>query len=94
MRRVGHWRPERFDDWGRQYNWDDYGSRYAYMMAYGTPFVSDFFRAYDNYRYYDDYLRSRGMSWNDVKYMGRMSGAGSFGSAGVSVSRNLLYLYK
>ena len=70
---------------------------YMDVVMGGMPFVGPFFKAYDDLRYVDDYLKNRGMSYGDILYPSRTAGA-SLGSAvggGVSfVSKNIEKLYK
>lgn len=73
---------------------DDYNTRIR-MFIGGVPVLGDFERAYDNYRYYDDYLRNRGMSWNDVKYPTRLNaGLGNAYGTLNFVSKNIMRLYR
>ncbi len=65
----------------------------ANYFASGLPVVGGLFTTYDNYRYYDDYLKNRGINWSDVKYPARMS-VGGYGSALSFVSSNIERLYK
>lgn len=77
-------------------------SPYARWQYSRLPIVGDFYRASDQQRYYNDYLRNRGMSWSDVKYPSLLGGQNAIGAsvsagysvAGMAVSRNLLRLYK
>ncbi|AIY31252.1 putative capsid protein [Camel associated porprismacovirus 1] len=61
-----------------------------------VPFIGDAFRYMDQTKYYNDYLASRGMTWNDVKYPALLSGSGAYGVAasGYRVSKNFLKLYR
>lgn len=65
----------------------------ANYLASGLPVVGGIFTTVDNHRYYDDYLKNRGMDWSDVKYPARLS-AGGYGSALSFVSSNIERLYK
>lgn len=70
----------------------------AYLLddfARGLPVLGAWLRANDNREYYADYLRNRGMSWNDIKYHKASLG---YGGASVStmnfVSKNIDKLYR
>lgn len=65
----------------------------AQFFASGLPIVGDVLRSYDNYRYYDDYMKNRGLSWSDVKYPSRISSQ-SYGSMINFVSKNIDKLYR
>lgn len=73
---------------------DGYTTRFRMLMG-GVPLIGDILRAQDNYRYYDDYLRNRGLSWSDVKYPTRLNSGlgGAYGTLNY-VSKNILRLYK
>lgn len=79
-----------------------FGSPYARYQYSQLPFVGDWMRASDQQKFYNDYLRSRGMTWADVKYPALLGGTsvggavtGSANTAmGMMVSRNLLRLYR
>lgn len=72
----------------------EYGTRVR-MLIGGVPVLGDFERSYDNYRYYDDYLRNRGMSWSDVKYPTRLNAglSSAYGTLNF-VSKNVMRLYR
>lgn len=58
-----------------------------------VPLIGDVFKDEDNYNYYSDYLKNRGLSWSDVKYPTRLNMG--VGMSGVNfVSSNIRSLYK
>lgn len=61
-----------------------------------VPVVGDMIRAQDSWNRANDYLRNRGLSWNDVRYGMPQSGTASSAlTNGVAfVSRNILSLYR
>jgi len=59
----------------------------------GLPVIGDLYRSYDNMRYMDDYIKNRGLSWDDIKYPTRIQGMQGFGSVLSYVSRNIERLY-
>lgn len=59
----------------------------------GLPVIGDLYRSYENMRYMDDYIRNRGLSWDDIKYPTRLQGMQGFGSVLSYVSRNVERLY-
>lgn len=65
----------------------------ANYFASGLPFVGGLFTTFDNYRYYNDYLNNRGLSWSDVRYPARLN-AGGYGSSVSFVSKNIAKLYR
>lgn len=65
----------------------------ANYLASGLPVVGGLFTTVDNYRYYNDYLKNRGLDWSKVVYPARMS-AGGYGSALNYVSSNIRRLYE
>lgn len=83
-------------DFGRPKPWSFELDPYARYELSKAPVIGDFYRALDQKKYYSDYLRNRGMTWNDVKYPALLGGEGAIG-AGMSafrVSRNLFRLYR
>lgn len=86
--------------------WDDVGqwmgSPYGRWQMSRLPVVGDFMRAMDQQKYYNDYFRNTGLSWNDVKYPALLGGQNAFGAgtssgyaiAGGMISRNLMRLYR
>lgn len=58
----------------------------------GLPVLGDIQRSIDNWNYYNDYMRNRGLDWSDVKYPSRMSTI-SLGSTLSFVSKNIEHLY-
>lgn len=78
-----------YQDWhNRYYEWRRTGgrppsalsqadsNRWKYELA-GVPILGDFIRASDNTQYMNDYLKAHQMTWADVKYPSRLTGAGS-----------------
>lgn len=65
----------------------------ANYFASGLPVVGGLFSTVDNYRYYSDYMRNRGLSWADAKYPARMA-VGGYGSTVSFVSSNIKRLYE
>lgn len=59
----------------------------------GVPILGDIQRSIDNYNYYNDYMRNRGLSWADVRYPSRISTL-SFGGTLNFVSKNIDKLYE
>ncbi len=59
----------------------------------GIPVVGDIQRSIDNWNYYNDYLKNRGLDWSNVRYPSRMSTV-SFGSTLNFVSKNVDHLYE
>lgn len=59
----------------------------------GVPILGDIQRSIDNYNYYNDYMRNRGLSWADVRYPSRIPSL-SFGSTLNFVSKNIEELYE
>lgn len=62
------------------------------MIVSGVPVLGDIQRSIDNWNYYNDYMRNRGLDWADVKYPSRMGGM-HFGSVLNFVSKNIDKLY-
>lgn len=63
-------------------------------MASQVPFIGDLITARDNYNYITDYMRNRGLSWEDMRYPSRVTGSGSGYYGAVSfVSDNIKRLY-
>ncbi|AIY31257.1 hypothetical protein [Camel associated drosmacovirus 2] len=64
----------------------------------GFPVIGDVIDARDGYNYMSDYLRNTGLTWGDLRYPSRVTGAGGFGRAVTSgyrfVSKNLADLYR
>lgn len=62
-----------------------------------VPFVGDVYKAMDQQKYWNDYLRNHKMTWKDVKYpalLGGMTAVGAGLSIGSGVSRNILRIYR
>lgn len=59
----------------------------------GFPVLGDIQRSIDNWNYYNDYMRNRGLDWADVKYPSRSFGM-HFGGAVNFVSKNIDRLYE
>lgn len=99
----------------RRYDWSGFGSLNMITSDYGflsdpyfrwqmsqTPIVGDFMRAMDQQKYWNDYLRNRGMTWKNVKYPALLGGQTAVGAGfnagytaiGAVVSKNLLRLYR
>lgn len=73
---------------------------FRYNMS-GLPIMGDILRWDDNRKFWNDYMRNYGLTWDDVKYPTHLPGAGSLGRAGASgimaggfVSSNLARLYE
>lgn len=49
-----------------------------YKMS-GLPFIKDIMVYEDNMKRINDYMKNRGLSWEDVKYPSLLAGAGSGG---------------
>lgn len=62
------------------------------------PVLGDVIRDRDDYNYVSDYLRNNGLTWADIRYPSRVTGAGTFGrlmSSGYNfVSKNVERLYE
>lgn len=71
----------------------EWTAKLRYLGA-NMPVVGDIVRAQDNWNYWSDYLENRGMSWSDVLYPSRLSGAGSGYGAVSFVSSNIERLYR
>lgn len=99
----------------RRYDWSGFGSLNMSTSDYGFlsdpffrwemsqfPIVGDFYRAMDQQKYWNDYLRNRGMTWKNVKYPALLGGQTAVGAGvnagytamGAMVSRNILRLYR
>lgn len=64
-----------------------------YMTA-SVPVIGDLVGARDDYNYITDYMRNKGMSWSDMKYPTRVTGAGlGIGGLYNFVSDNIKSLY-
>lgn len=63
-------------------------------VASGIPLIGDVIRARDDFNYADTYLRNTHQPWGSVKYPSHLRGAGSIGSLGYSLSKNILDLYR
>lgn len=83
-------------DFGRPKPWKFELDPYARYELSKVPGIGDAFRALDQKKYYNDYLYSRGMTWDDVKYPALLSGEGAFGAGAATfrVSKNLFKLYR
>lgn len=99
----------------RRYDWSGFGSLNMNGSDYGflsdpyfrwqmsqVPFVGGFYKAMDQQKFYNDYLRNRGMTWKNVKYPALLGGQTAVGAGvnagtdllGYAVSRNILRLYR
>lgn len=90
------------DAWNRYYEYARTGAprpstlprgdsnRWKYEMA-GVPIIGDFVRASDNTRYVNDYLKYHQMTWADVKYPSRVTGAGSSARAISNAGQSIAY---
>lgn len=59
------------------------------------PMVGDMFRAVDSYNYMSDYMKNTPeVSWETMKYPSLKQGSGNIGRAGMTLSRNILSLYR
>jgi len=70
--------------------------KYRFMVQTtiaGLPVIGDLYRSHENMRYMEDYIRNRGLSWDDIKYPTRLQGMQGFGSVLSYVSRNIERLY-
>ena len=67
---------------------------YLKTFAGGLPVVGSLLTASDNLRYMDDYLRNRGMTYDQIRYPLRIAGLQGVGSQMNFVSRNIRKLYK
>lgn len=83
-----------FGEWSKmmQQGSPDEAAKLMYLLS-GAPVVGGMVTTYYNTKYYDDYLKNRGMSWSDVLYPGRLN-AGGYGSAVSFVSKNIEKLYR
>jgi len=62
-----------------------------------VPFYGAYKHATDSMRYMDDYIRNRGLSWDNIKYPTMTvgwQGMQRLGSATVELSKNILKLYR
>lgn len=73
---------------------------FRYNMS-GFPIMGDILRWDDNRKFWNDYMRNYGLSWDDVSYPTRLAGAGALGRAAGSsamaggfVSSNIARLYE
>ena len=65
----------------------------ARSMLTGVPVLGDFLKAQDRMAYMDDYLRNRGLNYNDIRYPTLTMG-GSMGGMVSYVSSNIRRLYR
>lgn len=63
-------------------------------VATAIPVLGDFVRARDDWRYMDDYMRNRGLSYRDLKYPSRTVGGSEFRGSVSFVSSNVTKLYR
>lgn len=78
------------------YIYDNLDGKYRYMLqttVAGLPIIGDIYRSYDNMRYMEDYIRNRGLSWDDIKYPTRTQGMQGIGSTLNYLSKNIYRLY-
>lgn len=76
--------------------YDNLDGKYRYMLqttVAGLPIIGDIYRSYDNMRYMEDYIRNRGLSWDDIKYPTRTQGMQGIGSTLNYLSKNIYRLY-
>lgn len=76
--------------------YDNLDGKYRYMLqttVAGLPVIGDIYRSYDNMRYMEDYIRNRGLSWDDIKYPTRTQGMQGVGSTLNYLSKNIYRLY-
>lgn len=83
-------------DFGRPKSWSFELDPYARYELSKVPGIGDAFKALDQKKFYNDYFRNTGMSWDDVKYPALLGGPGAFGAGmgAYNVSKNLFRLYK
>ena len=89
-------------DRANQYRHDYVTGGYARYQISRLPIVGDFYRASDQEKYYNDYLRNTRQTWDDVKYPALLGGQNWTGAiAGavsavpqMMISRNLLRMYR
>lgn len=84
-------------DWATSDDWIAWNNRVKYELA-DLPVLGWYWRLQDNRRFIEDYLRNRGLTWDDIKYPTRVTGSGGFYS-GVHgsmnfISNNVLRLYR
>lgn len=65
----------------------------ARYFASGLPGIGPIIQAQDNWRYINDYMENRGLSWSDVRYASRLGNSGVGGIMSF-VSSNIERLYK
>lgn len=84
-----------YASWSGVYGGLDPRSKY-YLKSFagGLPIIGPMLQASDNVRYMDDYLRNRGMTYDQIKYPMRNAGLQGLGSQVNFVSRNIRKLYK
>lgn len=70
--------------------WDNWAS----YIASGLPVIGPIVHSRDNWRYINDYMRNRGLTWSDVEYPSRVVGASTAGYGLNFVSSNIEELYK
>ncbi len=61
-------------------------------IASGIPIVGDIAKSYDNWRYLNDYMTNRGITWDKVRYPSRVGA--SYSAVPAFVSSNIARLYK
>lgn len=66
-------------------------NQFLYAVS-GIPIVGDIAKSYDNWRYINDYMGNRGVSWADVKYPSRLGS--SYSCVPAFVSSNIEKLYR
>lgn len=71
----------------------DVRKKLEYMFGGVDIFGFRPFQAGEQYRYMDDYLRQRGLSWSDVKYPSLARGAGSMSGLFNGSARAISRLY-
>lgn len=60
----------------------------------GLPVIGAYFTARDKVRYMEDYMRNRGLSWDDIKYPTMTVGYSGVSGLTNFVSNNIARLYR
>lgn len=74
-------------------NWDP---EIRYHLK-GTPIFGDWIEAIEGYNMALDYMRTYGLTWDDIKYSTRLPGPGygrAVGNTVNYVSRNIMKMYR
>lgn len=79
-------------DWYRQpsHNGTDY---FLHQFAKNIPFIGGILEADDNQRRMDDYLKNRGLTYEDVRYNGAPFGR-TLGQAAANTTTSVMNLYR